>query len=411
MRQASEIVIAGAGIAGIATAWQIGERLGTTTAILVDPRPPLTLTSDRPGANHRDWWPHPAMVRLAQRSLDLATDLRAAGSDFAIDRRGYLFVTADASTADALPDLVTRHLDAGVAPDDVELLSDRSRIADRFPHLDPAISAAIVARRAGSLDTVGLGRAMLAVAEAHGVQVMRGTVTGVDVAGGRVRGVTVSATDGDRTIATDRLVDAAGPFARSVAALAGLDLPLETVLRQKVVIRDRLGVVPRDAPFTIGLDRTDGLPAGVHIKPDASAGPEAIKLGWARDQTPLEPEVDPTCPVGFPVEVLDRASTIVPGLGAYLERMPEILAHDGGFYARTQDGLPLIGPLDVDGMFVVAGFAGFGSMMAAAAGELAAGWVLGGAGTDLSRSFDPRRSSAAADGVSRAPGVAPPGEL
>jgi glycine/D-amino acid oxidase-like deaminating enzyme len=410
MRRTADVVIAGAGIAGIATAWQVASRLGSTTTVLVDPRPPLTLTSDRPGANHRNWWPQPAMVALADRSIALAEGLIAAGADIAMNRRGYLYVTADAATAAALPGIVTQHVAAGVAPEDAELL-DAGDIAARFPHLAPAICGAIRARRAGSLDTVALGRAMLAIAESAGVTVLRGAVSGAVNLRGRVAGVVVLTKDGEIEIATQRFVNAAGPFAREVARRVGTDLPLETVLRQKVVIRDPLGVVPRDAPFTIGLDRTGDLPAGVHVKPDGAVGADTIKLGWARDQEPSQPVADPPCPPGFPREVLARASSLIPGLGRYLDDPPETVAHDGGFYARTPDGLPVVGPLGAAGGFVVGGLAGFGSMMACGVGELAAGWALGEALPELSVAFDPRRFGEPDRTIARVGGTAPAGEL
>ncbi len=108
--------------------------------------------------------------------------------------------------------------------------------------------------------------------------------------------------------------------------------------------------------------------------------------------------------------MLARATTIVPGLGAYLDR-PEIVAHDGGFYARTPDGLPVIGPLGPDGWHVVGGLAGFGAMMACAAGELAAIGVLGETVPELRVAFDPRRFGDPAAGTRRKAGSPPPGEL
>ena len=101
---------------------------------------------------------------------------------------------------------------------------------------------------------------MLALAMAAGLTVVRGEVVAATVAGGRITAVTIATPDGVAEIATERFVNAAGPFAREVAARLGADLELETVLRQKVVIRDRLGVVPSEAPFTIGLDATGGQP-------------------------------------------------------------------------------------------------------------------------------------------------------
>ncbi len=410
MRRTADVVIAGAGIAGIAAAWQIAVRLGTTTAVLVDPRPPLSLTSDRPGANYRDWWPQPAMVALASRSIELTEGLLRAGAEFAIDRRGYLFVTADPATAERLPMVVDERVTAGVDADTIDLLG-AAHLATRFPHLASELRAGIHARRAGSLDTVGLGRAMLAIAQAAGVEVVDGEVVAGGSVNGRLERVSIATPNGAIEIATSRFVNAAGPFAPEVARRLGWDLDLETVLRQKVVIRDPLRVVPRDAPFTIGLDPTNGLPAGVHVKPDTSGRHDSIKLGWARDQVPSEPVAKPACPPGFPLEVLARAATIVPGLGTYLSRGLEVLAHDGGFYARSRDGLPLIGPHGADGAFIVGGLAGFGSMVGCAAGELLGAWVLDEPVPDFAAAFDPRRPAGASTGTGRRPGAPPPGEL
>ncbi|MEO8571095.1 MAG: FAD-binding oxidoreductase [Chloroflexota bacterium] len=410
MRRTSDVVIAGAGIAGVATAWQLATRLGTTSTVLVDPRPPLSLTSDRPGANYRNWWPQPSMVALADRSIALTDDLLASGAMFAMNRRGYLYVTADLGTAASLPSVVDRHVAAGVAPDDVELL-DANDIASRYPHLASNLQAAIHARHAGSLDTVGLGRALLAVAKSGGVKVIQGEVVATAVVRNRVLGVTVSTPGGTLEIATERFVNAAGPFAREVARRLGSDLALETVLRQKVLIRDRRGIVPRDAPFTIGLDRTGDLPGGVHIKPDGGPASDSIKLGWAWDQTPSEPVADPPCPPEFPAQVLARAATLVPGLAASIAQPPVIVEHDGGFYARSADGLPMIGPHGVDGAYLIGGLAGFGSMMACSAGELTAAWVLDATLPRLAGSFDPRRFGEPGRPVERAIGVPPAGEL
>ena len=67
------IVICGAGIAGIALAYELAVRRGRRGVVLVDERPPLSLTSDKSTEAYRNWWPGPddAMVRYMNRSIDL----------------------------------------------------------------------------------------------------------------------------------------------------------------------------------------------------------------------------------------------------------------------------------------------------------------------------------------------------
>src|SRR5438874_13604092 len=97
-KHTSEVVICGAGIAGIAAAYHLAVRRGLTDVVIVDERPPLSLTSDKSTEGYRNWWPGPgdAMVAAMNRSIDLLEELaRESGNVFRMNRRGYLFATAD----------------------------------------------------------------------------------------------------------------------------------------------------------------------------------------------------------------------------------------------------------------------------------------------------------------------------
>ncbi|PYO33053.1 MAG: FAD-dependent oxidoreductase, partial [Candidatus Rokuibacteriota bacterium] len=81
----ADVVICGAGIAGIAAAYHLAVRRGVTDVVLVDERPPLSLTSDKSTECYRNWWPGPgdAMVAVMNRSIDLLEDLaRESGNVF-----------------------------------------------------------------------------------------------------------------------------------------------------------------------------------------------------------------------------------------------------------------------------------------------------------------------------------------
>ena len=53
--------------------------------------------------------------------------------------------------------------------------------------------------------------------------------------------------------------------------------------------------------------------------------------------------------------------------------------HYGGYYTRTADNWPLIGPIGPQGAFMAAALSGHGTMAACATGELAAAWAAGAA--------------------------------
>jgi glycine/D-amino acid oxidase-like deaminating enzyme len=363
----ADAVIAGAGIAGIACAWQLAERSAHATIVIVDPEPPLSVTSARPEASYRDWWPQPEMTALVDRSIRLMEELRSGGEDVAMDRRGYLYVTADDDRAEAFRA-------AGAGSDRAELL-DSVDLRRAYPHLSTDLVGGLRVHRAGGIDTVALGHALLRRATARGARVLVGRVVGLEHSHGRLGGVRVRSADGVSTIPARRFVNAAGPFAGALATELGETLPIQTVLRQKVVIADDAEVVPVDAPFTIGVDPAApqrGAPpaGGIHVKPVVAGGSRGLKLGWAYDQEPRPPTLAPSLPEWFPEAVIRGAATFIPGLDGYVSRMPPLLAHEGGFYARTPDGRPLIGHGAVAGSFLMTAFAGFGAMIACGAAEL-----------------------------------------
>src|SRR3954467_7892957 len=93
----AEIVICGAGIAGIAAAYHLAVKQGMRDVVLVEQGAPLTLTSDKSTEAYRNWWPGPgdAMVAFMNRSIDLLEGIaRATDNRIQLNRRGYLYATA-----------------------------------------------------------------------------------------------------------------------------------------------------------------------------------------------------------------------------------------------------------------------------------------------------------------------------
>ena len=105
MTPAADVVVCGAGMAGVAAAYHLTVRHGVRRVVLVDERPPLSLTSDKSTEAYRNFWPGPddAMVRFMNRSIDLLEELaEASGNVFRMNRRGYVFGTADPGRAGEL---------------------------------------------------------------------------------------------------------------------------------------------------------------------------------------------------------------------------------------------------------------------------------------------------------------------
>src|SRR4029079_17969440 len=98
----ADVVICGAGIAGISAAYHLAVRRGVKDVVIVDDQPPLAVTSDKSTECYRNWWPGPGdtMVRLMNRSIDLLEELaEESGNRFVMNRNGYVYLTADPAKA------------------------------------------------------------------------------------------------------------------------------------------------------------------------------------------------------------------------------------------------------------------------------------------------------------------------
>ncbi|MBI3085335.1 MAG: FAD-binding oxidoreductase, partial [candidate division NC10 bacterium] len=73
----ANVVICGAGIAGVSAAYHLAVKQGVAGVVLVDERAPLTLTSEKSTECYRNWWPGPgeAMVSFMNRSIDILESL------------------------------------------------------------------------------------------------------------------------------------------------------------------------------------------------------------------------------------------------------------------------------------------------------------------------------------------------
>lgn len=94
----ARVVICGAGIAGIAAAYSLTHEHGFDDVTIVDEGAPFSLTSDKSTEAYRNWWPGPdtAMTAFMNRSLDgIEAIARATGNRIHLNRRGYVFATAE----------------------------------------------------------------------------------------------------------------------------------------------------------------------------------------------------------------------------------------------------------------------------------------------------------------------------
>ena len=379
---ARRIVIVGGGVMGSSIAWHLRTGGAEVDVTVVERDPTYRRASSFLAMGGvRQQFSSAANIRLAQHSVRFYRQFdETMGAPGTRPRawfrqRGYLFLVNDAMVDRFERRYATqRSLGANVERLSVEAI--RARVPDL--RLDDIRFGLF-----GPDDGYANPREVLAGfrrgAEAAGATFVTGAVTGVTVSGGQVRGVTL---DGGTTIAADALVNAAGPFAARLGALAGVDLPVTPVRQQ--LFRCAL---PHRWPhrFPVVID-----PTGVHWRhddPAAPDGPDRIVVAKTKLDEPAGENFD--CDLSR--WETDFRPPLVRRLPAFATL--ELVEGWAGLYEMTPDHNPLIGAHpDVGGFYVANGFSGHGLMMSPAVGAAMADLLTTGASERLDITpFDPQR--------------------
>lgn len=414
-----DVIILGAGMAGVAAAYHLCVRQGIRNVLLIDEREPMTLTSNKGTQAYRNWWPDGAMVRLMNRSIDLLDEAaRESDNVFGMNRRGYVYFTADPKRIPQMRQSAAHISGLGggpvrehpgsapyesspavgfeAAPPGADLIVDPGLLHQTFPYVDGNMVAGLHTRRCGWFDAPRLGAWLLERAKVHGATIMRDKVVGVERDKDRFQAVRLAS--GER-LSGGSLVLAAGPLLKSVAALLGLDMPVINEAHGKIVFRDDLNILPNDAPFLICDDPIrlawseaeqrelapsaqtrwllDEFPTGVHLRTRGDAQKQELIVVWAYETKPVEAVFPPQFSPWFGEVLLRGIARLIPGLAVYFGQSGKV-AVDGGYYTKTRENLPLIGALPVQNAYVVGALSGYGVMAAHAAGELIAMYIGGG---------------------------------
>jgi sarcosine oxidase subunit beta len=167
-------------------------------------------------------------------------------------------------------------------------------------------------------------------------------------------------------IETEFVVNAAGPFARDVAAKAGIDLPVIS-RRRNLACTEPVGGIADAIPMCVDND------TGVLIRREGSG----FLIGFS------DPTDPPSTDTGFDPAFLDAVAARVGNRFPFLEDVPiNPRKCWAGLYPETPDHHAIIdAPADAPWFIQCAGFGGHGIMHSFAAGQAVTELVTSGAST------------------------------
>ena len=350
----AEVVIVGGGVIGASIAYHLTQR-GIRDVLVLERDRLGSGSTSRNAGGIRLQFSTEINVRMSQRSLPaLLRFEEEMGIDPLFSQVGYLFLIT--SEQDVGP--FERSLALWKRLDVPAVRLDQDQITAIFPELAVAdVRFATFCPADGHADPNSILQGYVARARQGGARFEEGAgVTAIDHAGDRVTGVRI----GERRIACQTVVDAAGAWAGEVAALAGISVPI-VPLRRQIFITNPVAGFDRDFPMTIEFS------SGLYLHRDSGG----VLLGMA----------DPRDPVGFDDRVnWDFLPDVVERGLARLPLLERATIRTGwaGFYEDTPDKHAILGRTpSLDGFICAAGFSGHGLMHAPATGELIAEVICG----------------------------------
>lgn len=376
MAQSFDIIVVGAGITGASTAYHLKKR-GVGRVLLLERREPAAGGTGKSAAIIRQHYSTPLLVRLARDSIDLLAAMPAElGRDGGYVGAGYCFLVSR-EMIDGARRNVAMQRELGIDT----VMAETSRLPAQLPEMNPEGIAAIVYERAGGYaDPVRATEAYVEAFVHLGGEFSRQTAARAILrTGDRVEGVLSDA----GSLAAGWVVNAAGPWAKPLAASAGIDLPLRSVREQ-----DTVWEMPRARAIpTVSI--SNGVDA-IYLRP---LGERRFVIG--RGFPKAYHDVDPynykeTANVDFVADIAARAERRFPAFAGM-----RLVNSYAALYDVTPDWNPFVGPrAGLAGYADASGGSGHGFKIAPAIGRELAAWLTDGSAAEDFRGFSHDRIAA-----------------
>lgn len=358
----SDVVIIGGGVIGSAIAVFLTQ-YGDCRVTVVERDPAYaTASSSLSASSIRQQFSTPVNIALSQFGLDFMRDaaahLSVDGEPPALSLRepGYLYLASPKGLAVLRANhAIQRNCGVSVA------LLGPAALTQRFPWMDASgvAGASLGLEGEGWFDGPALMQAFRRKARSLGAEYVHGEVVALDRDGGRIAAVRLR---DERRIACGMAVNAAGPQARSVAAMAGLSLPVEARKRCVFIFACR-SELP-GCPLVIDTSGVWFRPEGDRYLAGWSPPDDAEDHALDVDHALFDDVIWPVLAARVP------AFETIRGLGAWA----------GHYEYNTFDQNALLGPHpDVPNLFFANGFSGHGMQHSPGVGRGMSELILHGA--------------------------------
>jgi len=370
-----DAIVVGAGISGAATAYHL-RKAGAKT-LLIERGEPASGGTGKSAAIIRQSYSTPLLVRLARASIAMFENAKAElGRDAGFVQDGYCFVV-NAEMLDGTKKNVAMQKGLGI----VNEWSEGAEFRQHLPEINPdGIAGIVYEPHGGYADPVQATEAYVAAFQNLGGEFRARTpARGLIRKGDRVTGVALDSSE----VTANQVVNAAGPWAKPLAASAGLDLPLRVVREQDTVWQVPAGRAVPKTSISMGVDATYYRPLG--------SNRFIIGRGFPKEYVDVDPyNYKTTADADFITDVQTRVERRFPTFSGM-----KLIEAYAALYDVTPDWYPFVGPRSgISGYADFSGGSGHGFKIAPSIARELADWLLTGKVADDFRQFSHDRIAA-----------------
>lgn len=355
IKDKADVVVIGGGVIGCSIAYNLAQK-GCNDIILLERDYLASGATGRCGAGIRQQWGTEMNCKLASKSMDVfenINEILGVKRDIELKQEGYLLL----AFSDKEIDQFEKNLKLQHSLDIPSRRVNPEEAREIVPHLNlDGIKGGTFCPTDGHANPFKVTEAYAEAAERLGVEIHTYTeALDINTENGKITGVKTD----KGLIKTDKVVNAAGGYSKSIGKMAGVDIPVKPE-RHQILVTER--VEPLQDPMVMSFSYN----IYCQQTPDGS-----FIMGFGDPDEPESHNISSSWQ--FMEEMAQKATNLLPVLSNL-----RVVRQWAGLYNVTPDAQPILDEADsIEGFYIAAGFSGHGFMIAPMTGLVLAEMIVG----------------------------------
>ena len=355
MKNKAEVVVIGGGVVGFSIAFNLAKE-GVKDVVVLEKEYLTSGASGRCGAGIRQQWGTEMNCRLAKGSMDIFENINeelGVERDIELKQGGYLLLAYSEGEIEQFRKNIKLQNSLGIPSREISLEEAKEIVP--YVNLD-GVTGATYCPTDGHANPFYTTHAYAEAAKNLGVEINTYTEAfDIKVENGKIEGVETSR----GFIESDKVVNAAGGYAKEIGKMVGIDIPVRPE-RHEILVTEKVNPLQKPMVMSFSYDiYCQQTPDGSFIM---GYGPEDPPESHSRKSS-----------WHFMEKMAYKTTKLLPKLGEL-----RAIRQWAGSYTMTPDSQPIIdSSKDVDGFYMAVGFSGHGFMISPMTGKIMAEMITG----------------------------------